>query len=95
MPPKPAPGVYGRALVKAAELLGGRAQLCRELQVPLAVLQGWIEGRSAPPRAVFLRVVDLILQETSTPGDPDPSEPPAPRDACAGETSSTSSTLFD
>jgi hypothetical protein len=79
--------VYSRALHRAAELLGGRDKLAKVLQVPAAELDKWIGDRAKPPREVFLRVVDLILDETAHAGrgESDGAEPPASRDA-AGAT---------
>jgi len=74
--------VYSRTLQKAAELIGGRAKLCRHLRVPLAELEKWIEDKAVPPIGVFLRAVDLIIEETPPPAGSDgPGEPPAPREA--------------
>jgi hypothetical protein len=73
--------VYSRALAKAAELLGGRTELARLLQVAPADVERWISDADKPPREVFLRVVDLILDETSGGGSDDTSEPPRGRDA--------------
>ena len=73
--------VYSRALQRAAELLGGRDKLAHILQVPKADLDTWIAERSKPPRDVFLRVVDLILDETAPAEGSGPQDPPPPRDA--------------
>lgn len=73
--------IYSRALMKAADLLGGRAELARALQVPLADIDHWIAGDSKPPRETFLRVVDIILDETGGGGADDTSGPPHGRDA--------------
>jgi len=73
--------IYSRALLKAAELLGGRAELARALQVALADIDRWIVGDSKPPRETFLRVVDIILDETGGGGADDTSGPPHGRDA--------------
>jgi hypothetical protein len=73
--------VYSRALSRAAELLGGRDKLAKVLQVPAAQIDDWIADRSKPPREVFLRIVDLILDETATAEGSDPQEPPPPREA--------------
>jgi len=81
-----AASVHSRALRKAVEILGDRARLARYLQVPESELQKWLEDQAKPPRAIFLRVVDLIIDETPAPSD-DP-EPPAPRD-CAGDSPAT------
>jgi hypothetical protein len=87
-----APSVYSRTLQKAAELIGGRGRLCRHLQVPMSDLQKWIEDQAVPPIGIFLRAVDLVIQETPPPagGDGGPGDPPAPHDASpAGDSSAT------
>ena len=71
--------VYSRTLQKAAETAGGQKKLARLLRVPLAELEKWIADKDEPPMAVFLKAVDLVLDETTSPGS-DPAEPPAPRD---------------
>jgi hypothetical protein len=74
--------VYSRALIRAVELVGGRDKLGRVLRVPLSELEKWIGGEAKPPREVFLRVVDLILDETGPAnGASDAQEPTPPRDA--------------
>ena len=77
--------VYSRALRKAAELIGGREELARILQVPPAEIERWIADEAKPPREIFLRIVDIILDETSAGGPDDSSETPRGRDA-AGPT---------
>lgn len=71
--------VYSRALSKAAELLGGRERLAKVLQVPAAEIEKWITDKGKPPREVFLRVVDIILDESGSGGEEQ--DPPLPRDA--------------
>jgi len=73
--------VYSRALLKAAELLGGRAELAKVLQVQAPELDKWIADQAKPPREIFLRIVDIILDETSTGGKDDAPEPQQGRDA--------------
>jgi hypothetical protein len=81
-----AASVYSRTLTKAAELVGGRAKLCRLLKVPSGDLENWITDKAVPPTAIFLKAVDLIISETPAPsGDDSPPEPGAPRDCAAGE----------
>jgi len=72
--------VYSRALLRAAELMGGRDKLARALRVPKGELDKWIADDAKPPREVFLRVVDLILDGTAGEGSDTPESPP-PRDA--------------
>ena len=77
-----ATSVYSRALLKAAELLGGRDKLAKALRVPRAELDKWIADQGKPPRDMFLRVVDLILDEIGAAGgEPDAHDPAPPRDA--------------
>jgi len=77
--------VYSRALLRATELAGGRDKLARVLRVPLSELDKWIAGETKPPREVFLRVVDLILDETGPAnGATDAQDPTPPRDAAGG-----------
>jgi len=80
--------VYSRTLLKAAQLAGGPQKLARKLRVPIADLHKWLGGSDAPPIAVFLKAVDLVLDETSASGGSDPGDPPAPQDcATAGGSS--------
>lgn len=83
--------VYSRALQKAAELMGSYDKLSRFLLVPPSELQRWISGTAVPPTAIFLKVVDYILDETQPPsGESEAADPPAPRDAASpGESSAT------
>jgi hypothetical protein len=81
--------VYSRAVRKAAELVGGRGELARILQAPQADVEKWILGDKKPPRELFLRVVDLLIEDSA--GSDSPGEPPAGRDA-AGEAHAA---LFD
>lgn len=73
--------VYSRAFSRAAELVGGREKLEKILHVPAAELDRWIADRAKPPRDIFLRVVDLILDETAPAEGSGAQEPPASRDA--------------
>ena len=69
--------VYSRAVRKAAELAGGREELARMLQVTLADVEKWILGEKKPPREVFLRVVDLLIE--ASPGSDSPAATPPTR----------------
>ena len=80
--------VEERTLRRALQLVGGTVpQLARALVVPAEVLERWLAGEEAPPAWVFLRAVDVILNET-TPPESDPGDPPAPRDAAGPEDAS-------
>jgi hypothetical protein len=80
-----APSVYSRTLSKAAELAGGRAQLCRILRVPAAELQKWIDDKAAPPRGIFLSAVDFILKELPPVASSEAPDPPAPHDCSSSD----------
>lgn len=84
------PSIYSRALRKAAELVGGSKELARRLRVPMSELAAWMNDKSAPPRWVFLKAVDIILEETPAPGESEPGDPSAPRESApAGDRSET------
>jgi hypothetical protein len=75
--------VYARTMHKAAEVAGGEKKLARYLRVPLADLQKWIAGKDTPPTPIFLKAVDLVLEETSPPAaGSEPADPSPPND-CA------------
>lgn len=77
-----ASSVYSRTLQKAAELVGGRAKLGRVLRVPAKDLEAWIADEAKPPLNVFLRAVDLLIDEAgAAPAARDPDETPPQRDA--------------
>jgi hypothetical protein len=80
-----ASSVYSRTLQKAADLIGGRKKLARVLRVPTKDLEAWIADEAKPPLNVFLRVVDLIIDETGPASESDSGDAPPPRDA-AGTT---------
>lgn len=52
-------GVHTKALHRAAEIVGGRIELCTKLGVSLRQLEAWMSGRE-PPMSVFLKAVDII-----------------------------------
>jgi len=52
---------FGRALAKAADLIGGRPALCEHLGVRARDLMPWISGDVQPPISVFLRAVDILI----------------------------------
>lgn len=51
----------GRVLRFASQVLGGPPVLAAHLKVDAACLDRWLLGLDAPPPAMFLRAVDLIL----------------------------------
>jgi hypothetical protein len=56
--------VYTAALERAALILGGDARLREYLGVDANWLDKWLQGVSMPPPNVFLKVVDVVSQES-------------------------------
>jgi hypothetical protein len=52
-----------RVLTRAAEILGGRPNLCRHLGISTTLLALWIGGLEPPPTSYFLKAVDVIEAE--------------------------------
>jgi len=77
--------VQSRTLRKAAELVGGAAKLARRLRVPTSDLIEWMNEKRETPAWVFLRAVDVLLDETPPPAESDPSDPPSPRESAGSE----------
>ncbi|MGQ0545530.1 MAG: YdaS family helix-turn-helix protein [Betaproteobacteria bacterium] len=79
-----AESVQIRALQKAIELAGGRRALAARLGVKAADIEKWLGGRAEVPRDVFLRVVELLVDELAPDADADePGDPPLPRSSAA------------
>jgi hypothetical protein len=55
--------LYAACVSRAAALVGGFDQLGAQLGVKPARLRKWAEGVGEPPQAVFLRIVDLLLDD--------------------------------
>jgi hypothetical protein len=58
---------YRAALARAAQILGGAVALSRHLQVPMKDLTHWLAGDGVPSTGVFLRVIDVIIEDGSKP----------------------------
>ena len=52
--------IHKRTLQKAAQIMGGQAQLANYLHVGSEQLAAWMEGRNVLPRSLFISAVDLI-----------------------------------
>lgn len=52
--------------------------------MPRADIDKWIADEAKPPREVFLRIVDLILDESGPGGDVGEKPEPPARDAAGG-----------
>jgi hypothetical protein len=53
--------IVARALLKAAELVGGVTPLHHYLNVDRSDLFGWIVGKGLPSEETFLRVVEILI----------------------------------
>jgi hypothetical protein len=56
--------VYAAALARAALILGGIERLGEYLEVPRNYLDRWLTGTSMPPPNIFLKVVDVVSQDS-------------------------------
>lgn len=56
--------VYVRTLGRAAALSGGTQALAKKLHVTPEQLDAWIAGAEHTPDSVFLRAVDLLMEDT-------------------------------
>jgi hypothetical protein len=76
--------VYSRAMRKAVALHEGKDKLARFLNVSVADIERW-SADEEPPREIFLRVIDIILDETGSSDDASAAGDSSPsRDASAG-----------
>jgi hypothetical protein len=58
-----------RALRRAVEIAGGTASLAARLRLPPLLLAAWIEGTNEMPTAVFLLIVETIVEwQCARPG---------------------------
>lgn len=64
--------LYAACIQRAAQRLGGYDALAARLKVSAALLERWASSESGASEAVFLKIVDILLEETPPP----PSNPP-------------------
>jgi hypothetical protein len=67
--------VQARALHKALQVAGGLQPLAKHLDVPSSAVREWMFDVGSPPHGVFLRVVDLLLEENRSLSVPNDSGP--------------------
>jgi len=67
--------VQARALHRAVAAIGGLHQLAGYLKVSDAYIREWMFDVGSPPNGVFLRVIELLLEQPAGP---------APRPAADG-----------
>ena len=60
--------VKTKTLQIAAERLGGRRQLRDYLRVPTEELVRWLSGAADPPAEVWLRALEVILDDLDSRG---------------------------
>lgn len=54
---------YARALARAAVVAGSIEALALELHISPAIVRAWVNGTQKVPVAVFLTVVDLLMEK--------------------------------
>ena len=52
-----------RTLRRAADIVGGKAQLRKYLNVSALCLAAWMSGADIAPTCVFLKAVDLVMED--------------------------------
>jgi len=55
--------LYARCTKRAAELLGGYAELGAYLSISPVILKRWAQGLATPPSDVFLKIIDIVLSD--------------------------------
>jgi hypothetical protein len=73
--------LYAECVQRAAALLGGEGALAARLEVTPRLVGRWLDGHSAIPESMFLRVVDILLEidlPPKPPAAPDDPKPLAP-----------------
>jgi hypothetical protein len=60
--------VQARALHRAAAIIGGLLPLARHLGVSDQNVREWMFDVGSPPNGVFLRVIDLLLEQPAPDG---------------------------
>jgi hypothetical protein len=73
----PVPSVHAKTLQRAAEIVGGEQELALRLQVTPSHLALWIQGIEQPPGDIFLRAVDLVVDNDVLSKLPNRSSEPA------------------
>jgi hypothetical protein len=58
--------VQARALHRASAIVGGLLPLSRYLGVPDQAIREWMFDVGSPPNGLFLRVIELVLDEGAT-----------------------------
>ena len=56
--------VYTLVLDRAAQILGGYEKLREFLNVPSSLMRRWFDGSSPPPAEIFLKLVDIVSEES-------------------------------
>lgn len=67
---------FGRALVVAAQLIGGSEALSNYLGVARRDVLAWMKGDAQPPVDAFLRVVDVLLDHVARTSADEQTTPP-------------------
>lgn len=75
------PSVHAKTLQRAAEIVGGEQQLALRLKVTPSHLALWIQGIEPPPGDIFLKAVDLVVDNDVLSKLPAGSTPPTEGDS--------------
>jgi hypothetical protein len=58
--------IHKRALQRAIELAGGVEPLAAHLKLPPTAIRFWLNASSPLPDGIFLKLVDLLLDHSTT-----------------------------
>jgi DNA-binding transcriptional regulator YdaS (Cro superfamily) len=47
-------------MTRAVQTVGGKGTLAREIGVSVAVMNGWLDGRTYVPAGAYLRAIEII-----------------------------------
>ena len=64
------PSVYAKTLARAVLIAGGVDALANELGVAPHALASWLRLERDPPMDVFLRAVDIVVEDAVRPDAP-------------------------
>jgi hypothetical protein len=58
--------VRALTLRRAADIIGGQAQLRKSLNVSALCLAAWMSGADPAPTYVFLKAVDIVMEDATS-----------------------------
>jgi hypothetical protein len=69
--------LHSRLLARLVDVLGSSEEVCHRLRVPYGDFALWVTERVPMPRPIFLKAVDVLVEETSLAAERTSTEEPA------------------